>query len=499
MNIDTNFTNKTYRHHYHLMPERGWMNDPNGLSYFNNDYHLFYQYYPYDTVWGPVHWAHAVSTDLIKWKHKDIALKPGEKYDKNGVFSGSGIQVGREHWLYYTGHIDSHLDTLYDTDLKKKQSAFESNITNPYIRQVQCLARSVDGVTYHKYEHNPVITSEQVPPGIRIEDFRDPKVWIHNDKFYMVVGAKSVDNIGHVLFYTSTEGLNWRYLNRLTLGKNYGTVWECPDLFELDGKHVLLFSPQEIPRVGYRYENNHSTMALIGKFNYTSGEFVVEREQELDQGFDFYAPQSLLTVEGKRVMIAWMNMWDIKYPLHELGHGWNGSMTLPRELSLKDGKLFQKPYQTIKTYQKNKVEFYNLSLDGEYDDSRLYGNSQQIDVQFSMQHSQKLTLEMFKGDREGLLLTFDKNRNEIILDRRNSEYAIENLTAINDFTRSQFIDLSKPVTLTLLLDVSSIEIFVNDGEQVFTSLFFSKELGEKVLIHSEGTTIIERLIKWEIV
>lgn len=486
--------NKTYRHNYHLMPEFGWMNDPNGFSYFNNEYHLFYQYNPDDTVWGPMHWAHAVSSDLIKWQHKKVALKPDKEYDKNGIFSGSGLKVGSEHWLYYTGHIDSHLDRLNETD-----PSIESNETIPYIRQVQCLAKSVDGVTYHKYENNPVIASEQVPLGIRVEDFRDPKVWINNDKFYMVVGAKSDRNIGYILFYTSADGLNWEYLNQLTLGKEYGTVWECPDLFELDGRHVLIISPQEVPRIGSRYENIHSTMALIGSFDYTTGEFVVEHEQELDQGFDFYAPQTLLTAEGKRVMIAWMSMWDMKYPLHELGHGWNGSMTLPRELALREGKLVQRPYQTLETYKKNKVEFHDISINGDYEDSHLNGNSQQIEVQFNMQESDEFTVELFKGEFEKLSLIFDKGRNEVVLDRRNSEYAIENLVSKNDFTRSQLIDLSKPVKLTIFLDVSSIEIFVNDGEQVFTSLFYSKELGERVLFHSEGTTRIDRLAKWELV
>lgn len=498
MTIKTATINKTYRHHYHLMPERGWMNDPNGFSYFNEQYHLFYQHYPYDTVWGPMHWAHAVSRDLIKWEHKEIALKPGEPYDKNGVFSGSGIQVGNEHWLYYTGHIDSQMDILYGKDLKRKTSVGETHEANHYIRQVQCLAKSVDGENYHKYEYNPVISSEQVPSGIRIEDFRDPKVWIQNGTFYMAVGAKSKENIGYVLFYTSIDGVKWEYLNQLTLGKNYGTVWECPDLFEMDGKHVLLISSQEIPRVGNHFENLHSTLALIGTFNYTTGKFSIEHTQEIDNGFDFYAPQSILTKEGKRVMIAWMNMWDTNYPLHELGHGWNGSMTFPRELLLKEGKLIQKPYQAIETYQKNQVSFSIETLDGVFDDSRLYGYSQQINVQFNMQNSQKFTMEFFKGEHEGLLLTFDKDRNEVILDRRKSKYVIENLTAKNDYTRSQSIDLSKPVDLIILLDVSSIEIFINDGEQVLTSLFFSKELGERVLLSSEGTTIIDQLTKWEI-
>ncbi|RSK28737.1 glycoside hydrolase family 32 protein [Bacillus sp. HMF5848] len=490
--------NKTYRHTYHLMPECGWMNDPNGFSLFNGEYHLFYQHYPYDSIWGPMHWGHAVSTDLIKWTHKPIALKPDEDYDRNGVFSGSGLQVENEHWLYYTGHIDSYLDTVYDENFKKKSQADSQGDTSPYIRQVQCLAKSKDGTTYHKYEHNPIIGSEQIPPGIRIEDFRDPKVWQNNGTYYMVVGAKSIDHIGHVLFYTSQDGIAWEYLNDLTLGKEYGTVWECPDIFELDGKHVLLFSPQEKPRVGHNFENIHSTMALVGQFEYETGTFAVEFEQELDQGFDFYAPQSLLTAEGKRVMIGWMNMWDMKYPLHELRHDWNGSMSLPRELSLKNGKLIQKPYHTIESYQKNEVQLRDLRIDGEYNNSSLSGKSQHLNIAFDMTESNIFKIECLKGDCESISMTFYKNRNEMVLDRRASNYPIENLRICNDYNRSQHINLTNKVKLDIFLDVSSIEIFVNDGEYVFTSLFFSKELGDNVALTSDGVTYIEKLVKSEI-
>ncbi|WLR57759.1 glycoside hydrolase family 32 protein [Mesobacillus subterraneus] len=497
MTIDTDKINQMYRHHYHLMPECGWMNDPNGFSCFNNEYHLFYQHYPYDTMWGPMHWAHAVSPDLIRWTHKEIALKPDKKYDRNGIFSGSGLQVGNEHWLYYTGHTDSHLDLLYDEKFKKKSDT-AIPASEPLIRQVQCLARSEDGVTYKKFLDNPIIGIDQIPEGIRIEDFRDPKVWVHNNKFFMAVGSKSIENISHVLFYVSTDGVKWEFLNRLTLGKSFGTVWECPDLFELDGKHVLLFSPQDKPRVGYDFENVHSSMALIGSFDYSTGEFTVESDQEIDQGFDFYAPQSLLTLEGKRVMIAWMNMWDMKYPLHELGHGWNGSMTLPRELSIKDGRLIQRPYHTIENYQDIQVELNDFIISGEYKNDRLNDMSQRIDIKFNMEHSSHFSIDFFKGAKEKLTLTFNKNRNQMVLDRKESTYAIENLAYKNDYSRSQNIDLSKEVKLSVFLDVSSIEIFVNGGELVFTSLFFTEEMGGLVSFSSNGRTHVNKLLKWTI-
>ncbi|MCL6572119.1 MAG: glycoside hydrolase family 32 protein, partial [Bacillus sp. (in: Bacteria)] len=486
-----------YRLQYHVMPPGGWMNDPNGHVHFKGEYHLFYQHHPYSDKWGPMHWGHAVSSDLIKWKHKEIALKPGQFYDKNGIFSGSGIQVGNEHWLYYTGHIDKYLDQVFDEfNLKRPNPGSES--ANPFIRQVQCLAKSVDGENYQKYENNPVIETEQIPAGIKIEDFRDPKVWRHEGTFYLVVGARSTDEIGYVLFYVSKDGIEWDYLNQYSLGRDYGTVWECPDLFELDGKHVLLFSPQDKPRVGNSFENVHSTIALIGSFDYATGDFTLEHGQELDQGFDFYAPQSTLTKDGKRVLIAWMNMWDIDYPLHKLDHGWNGSVTLPRQLTIKNGKLLQTPYHTIEKYKQFPVEFNDFEVSGEYKNSALNGNCQQIDIEFVMTNSDKFVMEFFKGEKENISLNFNKTKNEVTLNRIKSEYRIDSLVVKNDYVRSQSLDLSKKVKLSIFLDVSSIEIFINGGEQVFTSLFFSKELSEGVNLHSNGTVYVEKLTKWEI-
>jgi beta-fructofuranosidase len=194
-----------------------------------------------------------------------------------------------------------------------------------------------------------------------------------------------------------------------------------------------------------------------------------------------------------------MNMWERRYLLHELGHGWNGSMTLPRELSIKNGRLIQKPYHKIETYQKNGVELNDLSVSGIYENTSLYGSSQRLDLQFEMKESNQFTIEFFRDTNEKLSLIFDKSKNEMVLDRCESEYAIVNTGDKNDFTRSQLIDLTNPVQLTIFLDVSSIEIFVNDGEHVFTSLYFSKELSERILFQSQGVTHVNKLLKWDLV
>ena len=237
--------NMDYRHRFHIMPPLGWMNDPNGFSLFRDDYHLFYQYYPFDSTWGPMHWGHAKTTDFMQWEHLPVALVPSEDYDKNGIFSGTAIVVEDELRLYYTGHIDEQLNDLYDENLMKID---EPKIGTTYnqARQVQCLAISKDGINFEKSLNNPILTSEDIPANGRVEDFRDPKVWQYEGKYYLVAGSKRKDFIGQVLFYKSDDGVQWTYMNQLTLGVEFGTVWECPDIFELDGKMVLIFSARKM-------------------------------------------------------------------------------------------------------------------------------------------------------------------------------------------------------------------------------------------------------------
>ncbi|WP_185806790.1 glycoside hydrolase family 32 protein [Bacillus salinus] len=487
--------NNKFRHTFHLMPKYGWMNDPNGFSEYNGIYHLFYQYYPYGTEWGPMHWAHAVSEDLITWKHLDIALAPSLEFDRNGIFSGSALQVGNEHWLYYTGHTDTYLDKAYDPSFKKIEEEVKED--QPIIRQVQCLATSKDGENYTKL-NKPVIGTEQLPKFIKPEDFRDPKVWMHHETFYMVVGAKSVNDEGHVLFFQSSDGLKWDYLNNLSLGREYGTVWECPDLFELDGKHVLMFSPQFKPRMGHKFENVYSTMALIGSFNYESGEFTIESEKELDQGFDYYATQSLLNSKGERITVAWMNMWLIKYPLHEGNHGWNGSMTLPRVLSCENGVLKQNPIKEIEKYRKNKISHHEMVIDGELKNEHFNGYCQEFEMKIDMSSSTEFEIRLYESEDERFIIKLDKKNSFISMNRFYTKLPSMSTISPHDFTRSCPVQLDDKVTLRIFVDVSSVEVFINDGEEVMTSLFFSEKHSDAVVFASIGKTVISEFNKYEI-
>jgi len=489
--------NQIFRHKLHLMPPIGWMNDPNGFCIYQGEYHIFYQYYPYGTFWGPMHWGHAKSRDLISWEDMPVALAPGELYDREGVFSGSALIMNGELCLYYTGNTDTKQRREYDESLRKRlkphvPECLETDIS----RQVQCLAVSGDGVHFEKYSNNPVAGSSLVPVHGRIEDFRDPKVWMHDGKYYMVCGSKRRDSIGQALFYTSDDGLIWQYLNCMSIEKDYGTAWECPDLFELDGHQLLIFSPQYKPREGCSFENIHSVIAFIGNFNYSSGVFDIENIQELDQGFDFYAPQTIEGMDGSRILIAWMNMWERAYILSEESHGWNGSMTLPRKLIIRDKHIYQWPVDALKAYRQEAYNLHNSVIEGEWTCTEMNGNLTDLTMSFTIMTGNTFEISFFTGAHDRLLLTFDKSRGLVILNRAGSARPIVSLNRSDDFSRSFPMDCSGTVHLRAILDVSSLELFFNMGQFTMTSLFFPEETSRQIVFTADGQARINDLSKW---
>jgi len=512
INENTDKINPRYRHSYHIMPPVGWMNDPNGFCYYNNRYHVFYQFYPYDTEWGPMFWGHVTSGNLMDWEVVPTALAPGGDSDQHGIFSGTAIEIDNKLYVYYTGHRDAQIEKDYDEHYKKREGVLEEATVKDGVKQVQCLAVSDDGIHFKK--KGEILGRAMIRQNGRIEDFRDPKVWEHQGKYYMVVGSKSLHFRAQVLFYVSQDGINFEYLNYFSLGKEYGTVWECPDLFELGGKHVLIVSPQGKPVIEDRveegapvtiakHENVFVTFAFIGSFDYESGQFSLERVQDFDHGFDFYAPQSIKDTEGNRVLIAWMNMWARNYVLHQLNHGWNGAMTIPRSLSLINGRVYQYPVKAVNDYRKNFYQADLQILKGEYVDENLFGDLVDIELDFEMIGCEHFYIDLFKavdknwGREEVLTLSFDKSKDEVILDRSQSAMINESHNKPNDYVRSIHVYLDRRIKVRILLDVSSCEIFINEGEYAMTSLFYKREKDSKLVLRCDGESKINSLKKWD--
>lgn len=436
------------RNHFHLMPEVGWMNDPNGFSVYNGEYHLFYQYFPYDVKWGPMHWGHARSSDLIKWETLPVAMAPDQSYETGGCFSGSALEVEGKHVLMYTGHTNPN---------PKDESL---------VRQVQCLAVG-DGVTYQKYAQNPVIKTEEMPEHSSLTDFRDPKIWVKDGVYYCVLGSKSDENSARVLLYKSENLVNWTYIGMVGESNHeFGYMWECPDLFHLDGCDVLMMSPQGVPEEEFRYKNTNATVYCLGNLNYETAHFTKKTMDEIDYGLDFYAPQTTETPDGRRLMVAWMQSWHQNIPTDQ--YGWVSSMTIPRELSIENDILIQKPAREIEKYRINEVSHQDVLFTGVAQLNGIRGRLLDLELRLEVKEAQRFEMKVMKGEAQETNIVYDVPRQVLCFDRRNSGSNIEGVNY-----REMPVPLQEGILeLRLLMDTYSVELFAQGGRHTMTSTVY---------------------------
>lgn len=461
---------KEERPAFHLSSRVGWMNDPNGFSYYNGKYHMFYQYYPYESKWGPMHWGHAVSENLLDWTYLPVALAPDELYDKDGCFSGSAVTLadGR-HLLMYTGVTKEHQEDGSYKDIQR-----------------QCLAIG-DGTDYEKYSKNPVIDETKLPKGCSRFDFRDPKIWQKEDGTYAcVIGNRPADGSGQILLFTSKDGLEWKFESILIENNNrFGKMWECPDLFELDGKWVLLTSPQDMLPEAFEYHNGNGTLCIIGTFDEETNIFKEETNQSIDYGIDFYAPQTVVTPDGRRVMIGWMQNWDT-CSIRGAEEPWFGQMSLPRELFLKNGKLYQRPIKEFDAKRCNEVNYKNVSFS---DTVTLDGiKGRRIDMELTIRSEKneemfhKFAIRFAQNENYWTALSFRPRESVLKIDRKFSG----SRRAIIHQRRSKVDFSNKELKLRVILDRFSVEVFVNDGEQVVTATMYTDQIADGISFFADG-------------
>lgn len=465
--------NKNERHKYHLMPEIGWMNDPNGFSVFNDEYHLFYQYHPYSTKWGPMHWGHAKSKDLVIWEYLPAAMAPDQEFDKDGCFSGTAIQIEDKHVLMYTG-------------VRNQKPG-----TNEEVTQIQCLAIG-DGVNYTKIKNNPIISKNQIPEDSIMCDFRDPKIWSKDGMFYSIMGLRDTDGSGKLVLYKSENLTHWDYVGVLDYSRNkVGKMWECPDLFELDGEDVLLMSPQEFEPEGHKHTNGHSTIYFIGNFDYNTAKFEKNSYDEIDYGLDFYAPQTILSPDGRRIMTAWMQCWGRNIPSDK--HGWAGAMTLPRELRVVDGKLYQHPIKEIRNYRGESVKYNNVEVNGSVDFDGICGKTIELQVEVDLKNANTFAMKVMKGDSEETIIKYDRESKFLTFDRTNSGGKIEGPNA-----RKVPVELKdNKLSLNIFMDTYSIEMFIQNGEATMTSTVYPKLESQGIEFLSDDVVELN-ICKWDL-
>lgn len=443
---------------------------------------MFYQYHPFSPYWGPMHWGHAVSEDLLHWEYLPAALAPDEIYDRDGCFSGGAVTLpdGRQ-LLMYTGVVNERQPNGGHTEV-----------------QTQCLAVG-DGTDYEKYENNPVLDEKDLPEGSSRNDFRDPKIWQDEDGTYCcVIGNRAADESGQVLLYTSQDGFRWEFKSILASNHNrIGKMWECPDFFRLDGKWVILTSPQDMLSQGFEYHNGNGTLCLIGDYDKETGKFIEESDQSIDYGIDFYATQTLLTPDGRRVMIGWMQNWDTCNHRRKHEEAWFGQVSLPRELSIQNGRLCQKPIRELEAMRCNRVAFENLTFSGNIYPEGLRGR--RVDMEIVVRPVEgcdmyrKFAVRFAQNDQYQTSFSYRPGESVLKVDRKFSG----SRRAIIHQRRSKVLCKDGVLKLRIILDRFSVEAFINDGEQVMTAVLYTDQEADGIYFSADGTVSID-VVKYDL-
>ena len=463
---------------FHLTPPVGWMNDPNGFCFYHGAYHLFFQYYPYDTVWGPMHWGHATSADLLHWTYLPCALAPDTDADAAGCFSGSAAPLpdGRL-LLMYTGVQPAGADG--------RQA------------QMQCIAVG-DGLDFEKDPQNPVIPAGLLPEGFGTADFRDPKVWRENGAYYCVAACRHAQDQGSILLFESPDARRWQFVTVLDSSRDrLGKMWECPDFFALGDTRVLLISPQEVcADENGELHPGDATAALLGRYDPVTHAFDRRKVQAVDDGLDFYAPQTALAPDGRRILIGWMQCWATTGQAPR-PHPWYGRMSLPRELFLRDGRLCQRPVREIETLWQAETRLAGITVEARTALPGIRGRSLDLNVTVDADASpacRRFALRFAEGGGLFAEIRCDLALGELVFDRSHCGSRRD----IPHIRRIRAVPHSGKLTLRLILDKDCAELFINDGERVLSVLVDAPETAQGISFAAFGGPVRLDVVQHEL-
>ena len=444
---------------FHLMPETGWLNDPNGLCQFHGEYHIYYQYTPFEPTGELKLWGHYSTRDFLTYVRHEPVLFPDQDFDAHGVYSGSALAEGDVLHCFYTGNVKYFDRPDYDYIMTGRGS-----------NTVHVTSR--DGENFS--EKKVVLTNADYPEDMS-GHVRDPKVFKGSDgAYHMVLGARDKESRGLVLFYESADLEHWVYRGRLSTKNPFGYMWECPDVFCLDGQLLLVCCPQGVPRRGLDFWNVHQCTYMKLTADRQTGACSVDEAdiRMLDRGFDFYAPQTFLDEQGRRILIGWMGIPDADYGNPTVDAGWQHALTIPRELSFSKGRLIQKPLRELGALRSGCRIYEDLA--GLCAESGIVYEAELTFTEclrMEMKLREGVSLRYEGGHGEGGILTLDLG--EKGAGRKERPVRLDGLRGLQVFS-----------------DTSSLEIFVNGGEEVFTTRVYGQKGGMEVAGACTGRAVV---------
>ncbi len=433
----------------HAAPPVGWLNDPNGLCQIGDTYHAFFQMSPFEPEGGLKFWGHCESKDLLHWEFTGVPMQPDQPYDCHGAYSGSALVEDGKMYLFYTGNVKQLGDYNYITNGRESNTILAVSSNGEQIESKELLMTNADypwDLTCH---------------------VRDPKVWKQDGTYYMVQGARTKEDKGVVLVFSSQDKRHWSCIHRLESKEAFGFMWECPDLYELDGQTILCISPQGVEQDGYKYANKYQTVTTVIKGDFRTDR-VAEGFRELDSGFDFYAPQTFVLEDGRRILLGWMGMADStdEYTNRTVEDGWQNCLTLAREVSLKDGIVCQNPVRELAQWWNQEVLF-----------ERQYEGTTDTCYELNLKNTDQKWEVLIA---EGLKLSWSPEEYVFRM-----EFLNEKLGCGRSLRAREMQECSD---IRIIVDVSCVEVFMNDGKDVFSTRFYPEKDQDTVKVSGDGLT-----------
>ena len=465
-NFYSNNDNNIWRNKNHIEMPFGLVNDPNGLSYFNGKYHIFYQWNPFGCEHKTKHWALVKTTDFVNFTKPEIILKPEDWFDKNGCYSGGAYVKDDILKLFYTGNVKNEKD-----ERESYQCIVDYNRDGSFEKRGPIIPKQPDGYTAH---------------------FRDPMIFVNEGIYYMVLGVQRENLTGAALIYKSDDIEKWELVGELeTDMKEFGYMWECPNIIKVnDDKYAFLFSPQGLEAEEFKNQNIYQSGYVIGNLDFKVPQLKNHSEfKEIDMGFDFYAPQ-VFTHNDKNIMIGWVGMpdKDSEYPSGENG-GWMFPLTLPRVLEYKDNVLYKKPLKEVENLREKQIvsvkdlniNEYSLDLDS---------RNIEIDLELLLEESTFIDFKFIFRD-EYINLTYNKENGVCIIDRNNMKLGGKGI-------RKFKLNVDKTLKLHMFIDNSVMEIYYQEGLETTTLMYFPKFDDFKIDIKSDNKVKMSELNIWNL-
>jgi beta-fructofuranosidase len=454
---------RDWRPKFHIQPPTGWLNDPNGSCFFGGKYHIYFQYTPENPNGGNKSWGHYESSDLAHFTYVDTPLKPDEDFDINGVYSGTAWEENGTLELYYTGNVKHPGDYDY---INEGRGHNVIRVTTEDCRNYT--------------EKELLLENSDYPENLSCH-VRDPKIFKSDkdDNYYMLLGARTRDSHGGLLFMKSSDRQTWK-TDLLFCPEGFGYMLECPDFFTLDRKNgqtgVVSFCPQGLESEESKFQNIYQSGycllndEIIDKardglddenhvlYSTLKNCITVEHFTEWDMGFDFYAPQVFVVPDGRRILIGWAGVPDASYQnTLTVQQGWQHCMTVCRELRLSNAKIYQTPVRELEKLRGREIFIGKVEADTEI---AMNGSSWDAMISFEkngesyrkININDELTLS---EDEKGLVLSLSEECGDGRSVRRISKAKLDNVR--------------------ILCDESIVEFYINDGEYVMTSRYYPSE------------------------